>query len=569
MSSQEPQGPLRQQLERLRSVRSLRDLTDRQRTVLSFAAGLVVVIAIHTVIYWIGMRVFETEPQSLSRSLVTVVETFSTVGYGGDSPWRSTFMNLYVVWLQVVSLGITFVTLRVRIVPLFERAPVVLDSRLTAKEDHTVVCGYERGGALLLDELDRADVEYVFVDPDKEEAIDLSNRDYQVIDGDPTTTEALSRASIADAAYVVTDADDRNVNVALTARQGNDDARIVSITGERSERPALEAVGVDRSIPAPAVVGRSLADRLTATVDSDGPAATLNDGDLVVRELVVRYDDALCERPIGETPVGTHPRDSPSSRRGSTANSGFHQRRPTGSRQARYSSSSGPRRRSTTRVNSGTSARRERMPISRSSASARADGRRSNTCRRTSRRRRSPRGTLGRRRRRGRGGRRHRLGHARRRGYQRRDGARRDRRRRRHRPDRRRARSLSSGIEIVVRVTDAESVRKAFDAGADYVFSERRVIARTVPADIDGRTTPSTTGPLRFVRAGGEAFAGRTLADGDGDRDRSADRDWLLVGVERDGRFRTDEGAEIEADDAVLVAGTNEGLERFEGDDWN
>ena len=568
MSSQEPQGPLRQQLERLRSVRSLRDLTDRQRTVLSFAAGLIVVTAIHTVIYWIGMRVFETEPQSLSRSLVTVVETFSTVGYGGDSPWRSTFMNLYVVWLQVVSLGITFVTLRVRIVPLFERAPVVLDSRLTAKEDHTVVCGYERGGALLLDELDRADVEYVFVDPNKEEAIDLSNRDYQVIDGDPTTTEALSRASIADAAYVVTDADDRNVNVALTARQGNDDARIVSITGERSERPALEAVGVDRSIPAPAVVGRSLADRLTATVDSDGPAATLDDGDLVVENWSYATMTPCAKGRSGRLLSGLT-RDSPSSRRGSTANSGFRQRRPTGSRRARYSSSSGPRRRSTTRVNSGTSARRERMPISRSSASARADGRRSNTCRRTSRRRRSPRGTLGRRRRRGRGGRRHRLGHARRRGYQRRDGARRDRRRRRHRPDRRRARSLSSGIEIVVRVTDAESVRKAFDAGADYVLSERRVIARTVPAEIDGKTTPSTTGPLRFVRAGGEAFAGRTLADGDGDRDRSADRDWLLVGVERDGRFRTDEGAEIEADDAVLVAGTNEGLERFEGDDWN
>ena len=118
-------------------------------------------------------------------------------------------------------------------------------------------------------------------------------------------------------------------------------------------------------------------------------------------------------------------------------------------------------------------------------------------------------------------------------------------------------------------MTDAESVRKAFDAGADYVLSERRVIARTVPAEIDGRTTPSTTGPLRFVRAGGEAFAGRTLADGDGDRDRSADRDWLLVGVEHNGRFRTDEGIEIGADDAVLVAGTDEELERLEGDDWN
>jgi len=568
MSSREPQGPLRQQLERLRSVRSLRDLTGRQRTVLSFAAGLVVVIAIHTVIYWIGMRVFETEPQSLSRSLVTVVETFSTVGYGGDSPWRSTFMNLYVVWLQVVSLAITFVTLRVLIVPLFERAPVVLDSRLTAKEDHTVVCGYERGGALLLDELDRADVEYVFVDPDKEEAIDLSNRDYQVIDGDPTTTEALSRASIADAAHVVTDAGDRNVNVALTARQGNDDARIVSITGERSERPALEAVGVDRSIPAPAVVGRSLADRLTATVDSDGPAATLDDGDLVVRELVVRHDDALCERPIGETPVGTHPRlavvaawldgefrfpPAPTDRLPPSAvllvigpEASFDDVSELGDVRS-------PRAHAdiaVVGVGEGGRAAVEHLPENvetttidreeRSDADGGvdvvgdatdsgmlADGGISDATALVA--------TVG--------------------------------------DDDTAltvaalARSLSSGIEIVVRVTDAESVRKAFDAGADYVLSERRVIARTVPAEIDGRTTPSTTGPLRFVRAGGEAFAGRTLADGDGDR--SADRKRLLVGVEHNGRFRTDEGIEIGADDAVLVAGTDEELERLEGDDWN
>lgn len=62
------------------------------------------------------------------------------------------------------------------------------------------------------------------------------------------------------------------------------------------------------------------------------------------------------------------------------------------------------------------------------------------------------------------------------------------------------ARSLSSGIEIVVRVTDAESVRKAFDAGADYVLSERRVIARTVPAEIDGRSHPLQ--PVHSVSSG-------------------------------------------------------------------
>ena len=67
----------------------------------------------------------------------------------------------------------------------------MLDDQLTSKEDHAVVCEYGRGKGVLLDELDSSEIKYVLVDSNKEEAIDLSNRDYQVIDGDPTELATL------------------------------------------------------------------------------------------------------------------------------------------------------------------------------------------------------------------------------------------------------------------------------------------------------------------------------------------------------------------------------------------
>ena len=112
-------------------------------------------------------------------------------------------MNLLVIWFQLSGVIIGFVTLRILVIPLFERAPVMLDDQLTSKEDHAVVCEYGRGKSVLLDELDSSEIEYVLVDSNKEEAIDLSNRDYQVIDGDPTELATLEPASVETASFVV------------------------------------------------------------------------------------------------------------------------------------------------------------------------------------------------------------------------------------------------------------------------------------------------------------------------------------------------------------------------------
>ena len=78
-------------------------------------------------------------------------------------------------------------------------------------------------------------------------------------------------------------------------------------------------------------------------------------------------------------------------------------------------------------------------------------------------------------------------------------------------------RALSDDIEILVRVTDAENVPKASDAGADYALSEQRTTARMLTTEIRGGEALHPTGYVQFARIEGARFpagrsAGRTAA---------------------------------------------------------
>lgn len=121
-------------------------------------------------------------------------------------------------------------------------------------------------------------------------------------------------------------------------------------------------------------------------------------------------------------------------------------------------------------------------------------------------------------------------------------------------------RVLSDGIEILVRVTDAENVPKASDAGADYALSEQRTTARMLTTEIRGGEALHPTGYVQFARIEGARFAGGTLGRANG---RSG-HGWVGVGVERNGASHTDDTTEIAPDDTLIVAGTDDRIRDLE-----
>ncbi|MEF8907122.1 MAG: NAD-binding protein [Haloarculaceae archaeon] len=534
---------------------SPRNLTKRQRLLAVFVAGLAVIIGTYTVLYNLGMNVLEGRPQSVFQSFQTVTETMTTTGYGADSPWATPVMNVFVVTMQLTGIVIGFATLRVLVIPLFERAPLNLDDRLSAKNDHVVVAEYQRDTGVLLDELEELGVSYVLVESEMEEAKTLSEAGYQAIYGDPETRADLDRASIGKAATLITDAGDRTASIVLTALEANEDLRVISFTPSLRRKAALAEVGVDRSVSPDALIGQRLAEKATLSVSIEGPT-----DEIVIREVLIRRHSPLHGTRVADCPAVTNPDLTlvagwfdgelhlpPDPEDRITPNTVLVVAGPERAVEAAASQGAGvratrPGRQSSVVVagfGEGGQAAVEALP----------DDVACTTVDQTAGNDPDVVGDV-------------------------------------TEPETLRAagveeasalvvtvdddatalltvamaRALSDDVEILARVTDAEKTAPAFRAGADYVLSVQRVCARLVAAEVHGERVMDPASQIRLVRAGGAPFVGQSLAD----IRRVHDRGWTVVAALRDGDTLTDAATTVAADDEVFVAGSDAAIAEFE-----
>ncbi|MCG1003985.1 MULTISPECIES: TrkA family potassium uptake protein [Halobacterium] len=531
------------------------DLTYRQRLVAVYAVGLISVVLTFTALYYWGMANLEGRPRSPFQAFNTVIETLTTTGFGADSPWQTPWMNLFVATIQVSGVVIGFVTLRVLVIPLFERTPLNLDDRLTPKNDHVVVAEYGHDSEVLLDELEELDVDYVLVESDTEEAKRLSDDGYQAINGDPEDGDDLERAFVGAADVLITDAGDETASVVLTALEHNEDLRVVSFTASTRRKAALAEVGVDRSVAPHALIGQRLAEKATTPV-SVGEAAT---DEVAIRELLVRRDSPLHGVRVRESPLASHPeltlvagwfdgelRLPPSPEDPLTPNTVLVVAGPADVIDEVTGEIAGVQRsrlRDHSRVvvaglGEGGAAAVDALPedveattIDESAATdpdVVGDATEPETLEAAN------------------------VGDATALVVTVNDDA-------TALLTVAMARSLTEDVEILARVTDTEKASAAFRAGADYVLSVQRVSARLVAAEVHGERVMDPVGQIRLVRADAAPFVGETVATAS-----DPQKGWTVVGVVHDGEVDTNQTAAIEAGDEVFVAGSDRAIRKFE-----
>jgi len=237
-------------------------LSRRDRVIVYYVIGLAAIVGTYTLLYNLGMNSLEGRNHSIFRSFQTVVETFTTTGFGADSPWDTPWMNLFVVLVQLSGIAVGFFSLRVIIIPLFTGAEINLENRLTPKNDHVVVCEYRRDSEVLLEELEEPGIEYVLISSDEGRARQLSDDGYATIHGSPQEAEAYERASISKARAVITDAGSATVDTILTARSVRPDIKIIALTDD-SDRTALYAeTGADSVLSPHSALGHRLAEKV-------------------------------------------------------------------------------------------------------------------------------------------------------------------------------------------------------------------------------------------------------------------------------------------------------------------
>ncbi|MFB6177856.1 MAG: TrkA family potassium uptake protein [Halobaculum sp.] len=281
---------------------SLGGLSRRNRLVAYYLLGLAALVVAYALAYNYLLYRLEGVDQSIFASFEFVVQTMTTTGYGQDSGlWSHPVMFLFVAGTQISGIALGFFTLRLVVIPLFTGAEVDLDSRLSPKQDHVIVCEYSRDSTVLLDELDQLGIEYVLLSSSREDAKRLSDAGYAAIEGSPQDASAFERASLGAARAVVTDTGDDTVNTILTVRSVRSDVEVISLTDDSDLEEILRDTGADSVLSPQGVLGYRLAEKAVSSFSSELTGSVDVAEDFEVTEIPIHHGSRL---------LGTRIRDS-------------------------------------------------------------------------------------------------------------------------------------------------------------------------------------------------------------------------------------------------------------------
>jgi hypothetical protein len=131
-----------------------------QRRTVYYVVLLTGSMLVFAVLYQNGMRIYEGRPRTFLHSVQIVVETFTTTGFGSDSPWTSPQMNVLVIVMDLFGTVLIFMAFPVLAFPLLEdilstTVPTAVDDL----DDHVVICTYTPRADVLIDELESRDVD--------------------------------------------------------------------------------------------------------------------------------------------------------------------------------------------------------------------------------------------------------------------------------------------------------------------------------------------------------------------------------------------------------------------------
>jgi Trk K+ transport system NAD-binding subunit len=271
-----------------------------QRRTVYYSVLLIGSMLVFAVLYQNGMQIYEGDPISFLHSLQVVIETFTTTGFGSDSPWISPEMNVLVIVMDLFGTLLIFMAFPVLAFPLLEAAlsttvPKTVDGDL---DDHVVICTYTPRADVLIDELESWDVDYVIVEPDRERAIELYEDDYRVIQADPESTSGLEGANLVAARALVADVSDQvDASIVLTAQEISEDVLTLSVVEEPDRAAYHRLAGADKVLSPRPLLGQSLASKVTTSVTSELEEVVEIDDDFEIADFPIHRGSQL----VGET----------------------------------------------------------------------------------------------------------------------------------------------------------------------------------------------------------------------------------------------------------------------------
>lgn len=242
--------------------RALRNSPGAQIAIYFLAFALL--IAVYTYIFHAFYPVLENKPLTWTESLLFVVESMTTVGYGELGKLTNDVTMLLAIQIMLTGVIMIFIVVPLLLAPflstlLAPTPPKKTPHRLTG---HTVIFGYDELTRSVIDSLTISDRDIVIIEQDKNVALEIATlyrRKAYVVWGtytDPATWEA---AHASDADFIVICKEERlTANIILGIRKLAK-GKIVSVVDKLSFDRYLRYAGADYVLSPKHSTGRILA----------------------------------------------------------------------------------------------------------------------------------------------------------------------------------------------------------------------------------------------------------------------------------------------------------------------
>jgi len=231
-------------------------------------------IIAYTTIFHYSYPILEKKSITWPTSLLFVLETVTTTGYGELLPFSNQITVLMTAVMMVTGIILIFMIIPLLLIPylssLFQSVPPRKVHRIL--NDHVVIIGYGELVKSLIESLMISDLPILIVVEDKEMARNASatygNRAY-VIWGDYSNPETWSNAGVNNASNVIVCEDERTTSNIILGIREMCTGRIISVVDNLAFDRYLRYAGAEYVLSPKHVTGQILARHATLTSHID------------------------------------------------------------------------------------------------------------------------------------------------------------------------------------------------------------------------------------------------------------------------------------------------------------
>ncbi|HVP93976.1 MAG TPA: NAD-binding protein [Methanoregulaceae archaeon] len=254
-------------------------------------------MAAYTILFYYLYPILEGKSITWPKSLLFVLETITTTGYGELMPFQNDLTVIFTIIMMITGITIIFTIVPLLIAPYLSSILQTSPPQKTPHKlkDHVVIIGYGELATSLIESLMISDLEIVIIDDDEHTIIEVAkkhrNRVFTVW-GDYSNPATWSGGWLKYASNVIVCEDERTAATIILGIREQTPGRIIAVVDKLSFDRYLRDAGAEYVLSPKHVTGRMLARHAELTAHHTVPI-DLSGSDQILLDSISSYEGIL------------------------------------------------------------------------------------------------------------------------------------------------------------------------------------------------------------------------------------------------------------------------------------